>query len=175
MEQTTAFFVNVLGCKLLYERESPQDDSLRDRLGGPSGTRTWSVRFLRQRHQYRALQVPFPQPERRLPATGRRRPPTPVALRRRSGRSSGAFATPWGRVDVRARPLAGTGGRREHTVHLPTDIVGSDAGTHKLPGADGLRKAQRCSSLEAADWSMVSRGIAVGRAGRHWSRRFLGV
>jgi catechol 2,3-dioxygenase-like lactoylglutathione lyase family enzyme len=38
MEQATAFFVDVLGCKLLYEREPPGDDTPRDRLGVPAGT-----------------------------------------------------------------------------------------------------------------------------------------
>ena len=35
IEQATAFFVNVLGCELLYEREPPGDDSPRDRLACP--------------------------------------------------------------------------------------------------------------------------------------------
>jgi catechol 2,3-dioxygenase-like lactoylglutathione lyase family enzyme len=47
MEQATAFFVDVLGCELLYEREPPGDDSPRDRLGVPAGTRIQAVRFLR--------------------------------------------------------------------------------------------------------------------------------
>ena len=36
IEQATAFFVDVLGCELLYEREPPKDDSPRDRLGVPA-------------------------------------------------------------------------------------------------------------------------------------------
>jgi catechol 2,3-dioxygenase-like lactoylglutathione lyase family enzyme len=47
MEQATAFFVDVLGCELLYEREPPGDDPPRDRLGVPAGTRIQAVRFLR--------------------------------------------------------------------------------------------------------------------------------
>jgi catechol 2,3-dioxygenase-like lactoylglutathione lyase family enzyme len=47
MEQATAFFVNVLGCALLYEREPPGDDSPRDRLGVPAGSRIQAVCFLR--------------------------------------------------------------------------------------------------------------------------------
>jgi catechol 2,3-dioxygenase-like lactoylglutathione lyase family enzyme len=47
MEQATAFFVDVLGCELLYEREPPGDDSPRDRLGVPAGSRIQTVRFLR--------------------------------------------------------------------------------------------------------------------------------
>ena len=47
MEQATAFFVDVLGCELLYEREPPGDDSPRDRLGVPAGSRIQAVRFLR--------------------------------------------------------------------------------------------------------------------------------
>src|SRR3712207_7681991 len=31
IERATAFFVDVLGCELLYEREPPRDDSPRDR------------------------------------------------------------------------------------------------------------------------------------------------
>jgi catechol 2,3-dioxygenase-like lactoylglutathione lyase family enzyme len=47
MEQATAFFVDVLGCELLYEREPPGDDTPRDRLGVPAGSRIQGVRFLR--------------------------------------------------------------------------------------------------------------------------------
>src|SRR5918995_1116825 len=47
MEQATAFFVDVLGCELLYEREPPGDDSPRDRLGVPAGSRIKAVSFLR--------------------------------------------------------------------------------------------------------------------------------
>ena len=47
MEQATAFFVDVLGCELLYEREPPGDDSPRDRLGVPAGSRIQAVRFFR--------------------------------------------------------------------------------------------------------------------------------
>jgi catechol 2,3-dioxygenase-like lactoylglutathione lyase family enzyme len=47
IEQATAFFVDVLGCELLYEREPPRDDSPRDRLGVPAGSRIQAVRFLR--------------------------------------------------------------------------------------------------------------------------------
>jgi catechol 2,3-dioxygenase-like lactoylglutathione lyase family enzyme len=47
MEQATTFFVDVLGCELLYEREPPGDDSPRDRLGVPPGSRIRTVRFLR--------------------------------------------------------------------------------------------------------------------------------
>ena len=47
MEQATAFFVDVLGCEVLYEREPPGDDSPRDRLGVPAGSRIQAVRFLR--------------------------------------------------------------------------------------------------------------------------------
>src|SRR5918998_1151211 len=47
MEQATTFFVDVLGCELLYEREPPGDDSPRDRLGVPAGSRIQAVRFLR--------------------------------------------------------------------------------------------------------------------------------
>jgi catechol 2,3-dioxygenase-like lactoylglutathione lyase family enzyme len=47
MEQATAFFVDVLGCELLYEREPPGDDAPRDRLGVPAGSRIQGVRFLR--------------------------------------------------------------------------------------------------------------------------------
>jgi catechol 2,3-dioxygenase-like lactoylglutathione lyase family enzyme len=47
IEQATAFFVDVLGCELLYEREPPADDSPRDRLGVPAGSRIHTVRFLR--------------------------------------------------------------------------------------------------------------------------------
>ncbi len=47
IEQATAFFVDVLGCELLYEREPPSDDSPRDRLGVPAGSRIQAVRFLR--------------------------------------------------------------------------------------------------------------------------------
>jgi catechol 2,3-dioxygenase-like lactoylglutathione lyase family enzyme len=47
IEQATAFFVDVLGCELLYEREPPRDDSPRDRLGVPAGSRIRTVRFLR--------------------------------------------------------------------------------------------------------------------------------
>jgi catechol 2,3-dioxygenase-like lactoylglutathione lyase family enzyme len=47
IEQATAFFVDVLGCELLYEREPPKDDSPRDRLGVPAGSRIQAVRFLR--------------------------------------------------------------------------------------------------------------------------------
>ncbi len=47
IEQATAFFVDVLGCELLYEREPPGDDSPRDRLGVPAGSRIQVVRFLR--------------------------------------------------------------------------------------------------------------------------------
>ena len=46
MEQAIAFFVDVLGCELLYEREPPGDDSPRDRLGFPAGSRIQGVRFL---------------------------------------------------------------------------------------------------------------------------------
>jgi catechol 2,3-dioxygenase-like lactoylglutathione lyase family enzyme len=47
IEQATAFFVDVLGCELLYEREPPGDDVPRDRLGVPAGSRIRGVRFLR--------------------------------------------------------------------------------------------------------------------------------
>jgi catechol 2,3-dioxygenase-like lactoylglutathione lyase family enzyme len=47
IEQATAFFVDVLGCELLYEREPPGDDSPRDRLGVPAGSRIRAVSFLR--------------------------------------------------------------------------------------------------------------------------------
>jgi catechol 2,3-dioxygenase-like lactoylglutathione lyase family enzyme len=47
MEQATAFFVDVLGCELLYEREPPGDDFPRDRLGVPAASRIRAVRFLR--------------------------------------------------------------------------------------------------------------------------------
>jgi catechol 2,3-dioxygenase-like lactoylglutathione lyase family enzyme len=47
MEQATAFFVDVLGCELLYEREPPRDDAPRDRLGVPAGSRIQGVHFLR--------------------------------------------------------------------------------------------------------------------------------
>ena len=47
MEQATDFFVDVLGCELLYEREPPRDDAPRDRLGVPAGSRIQAVRFLR--------------------------------------------------------------------------------------------------------------------------------
>src|SRR3712207_5337877 len=47
IEQATAFFVDVLGCELLYEREPPRDDSPRDRLGVPPGSRIQAVHFLR--------------------------------------------------------------------------------------------------------------------------------
>ena len=47
IEQATAFFVDVLGCELLYEREPPRDDSPRARLGVPAGSRIQAVRFLR--------------------------------------------------------------------------------------------------------------------------------
>ena len=47
IEQATAFFADVLGCELLYEREPPRDDSPRDRLGVPAGSRIRAVRFLR--------------------------------------------------------------------------------------------------------------------------------
>lgn len=47
IEQATAFFVDVLGCELLYEREPPGDDAPRDRLGVPAGSRIQAVRFLR--------------------------------------------------------------------------------------------------------------------------------
>jgi len=47
IEQATAFFVEVLGCELLYEREPPGDDAPRDRLGVPAGSRIRAVRFLR--------------------------------------------------------------------------------------------------------------------------------
>jgi catechol 2,3-dioxygenase-like lactoylglutathione lyase family enzyme len=47
IEQATAFFVDVLGCELLYEREPPSDDSPRDRLGVPAGSRIQAVSFLR--------------------------------------------------------------------------------------------------------------------------------
>jgi catechol 2,3-dioxygenase-like lactoylglutathione lyase family enzyme len=47
MEQATAFFIDVLGCELLYEREPPGDDAPRDRLGVPAGSRIQGVRFLR--------------------------------------------------------------------------------------------------------------------------------
>jgi catechol 2,3-dioxygenase-like lactoylglutathione lyase family enzyme len=47
IEQATAFFVDVLGCELLYEREPPVDDAPRDRLGVPAGSRIRAVRFLR--------------------------------------------------------------------------------------------------------------------------------
>jgi len=47
MNQATAFFVDVLGCELLYEREPPSDDTPRDRLGVPAGSRIRAVRFLR--------------------------------------------------------------------------------------------------------------------------------
>ena len=39
MEQATAFFVDVLGCEVLCEREPPEDDTPRDRLGVPAGSR----------------------------------------------------------------------------------------------------------------------------------------
>jgi catechol 2,3-dioxygenase-like lactoylglutathione lyase family enzyme len=47
IEQATVFFVDVLGCELLYEREPPRDDSPRDRLGVPAGSRIQAVPFLR--------------------------------------------------------------------------------------------------------------------------------
>ena len=47
IEQATAFFVDVLGCELLYKREPPKNDSPRDRLGVPAGSRIQAVRFLR--------------------------------------------------------------------------------------------------------------------------------
>lgn len=47
VEQASAFFVDVLGCELLYEREPPRDDSPSDRLGVPAGSRIQAVRFLR--------------------------------------------------------------------------------------------------------------------------------
>ena len=47
MEQATSFFVDVLGCELLYEREPPADDAPRDRLGVPAGSRIQAVSFLR--------------------------------------------------------------------------------------------------------------------------------
>ena len=47
IEQATAFFVDVLGCELLYEREPLGDDTPRDRLGVPEGSRIQAVRFLR--------------------------------------------------------------------------------------------------------------------------------
>jgi catechol 2,3-dioxygenase-like lactoylglutathione lyase family enzyme len=47
VEQATGFFVDVLGCELLYEQEPPRDDAPRDRLGVPEGSRIRDVRFLR--------------------------------------------------------------------------------------------------------------------------------
>ena len=47
IDQATAFFVDVLGCELLYEREPPQDDAPRHRLGVPAGSRIQAVSFLR--------------------------------------------------------------------------------------------------------------------------------
>jgi catechol 2,3-dioxygenase-like lactoylglutathione lyase family enzyme len=47
IDQATAFFVDVLGCELLYEREPPQDDTPRHRLGVPAGSRIQAVSFLR--------------------------------------------------------------------------------------------------------------------------------
>jgi catechol 2,3-dioxygenase-like lactoylglutathione lyase family enzyme len=47
MEQATAFFVGVLGCELLYEREPPRDDAPGDRLGVPAVSRIQAVSFLR--------------------------------------------------------------------------------------------------------------------------------
>src|SRR3712207_9257891 len=48
IERATAFFVDVLGCELLYEREPPRDDSPRDRLGGPPRSRIQAVHSLRR-------------------------------------------------------------------------------------------------------------------------------
>ena len=47
IEQATAFFVDVLGCELLYDREPPGDDATGDRLGVPAGSRIRAVSFLR--------------------------------------------------------------------------------------------------------------------------------
>jgi catechol 2,3-dioxygenase-like lactoylglutathione lyase family enzyme len=47
IEQATAFFVDVLGCELLYERKPPGDNAPQDRLGVPPGSRIRAVRFLR--------------------------------------------------------------------------------------------------------------------------------
>jgi catechol 2,3-dioxygenase-like lactoylglutathione lyase family enzyme len=65
MEQATAFFVDVLGCELLYEREPPGDDAPRDRLGVPAGSRIQGVRFLRCANGANIELFEFYSPEQR--------------------------------------------------------------------------------------------------------------
>ena len=65
MEQATAFFVEVLGCELLYEREPPADDTPRDRLGVPEGSRIEAVRFLRCANGANIELFEFYSPEQR--------------------------------------------------------------------------------------------------------------
>lgn len=47
IEEATAFFVDALGCELLYERDPPPDNAPQDTLGVPSGNRIAFVRSLR--------------------------------------------------------------------------------------------------------------------------------
>ena len=65
MEQATAFFVDVLGCELLYEREPPGDDTPRHRLGVPAGSRIRAVRFLRCANGANIELFEFYSPEQR--------------------------------------------------------------------------------------------------------------
>lgn len=65
VEQAGAFFVDVLGCDLLYEREPPGDDSPQDRLGVPAGTRIRAVRFLRCANGANIELFEFSSPEQR--------------------------------------------------------------------------------------------------------------
>jgi catechol 2,3-dioxygenase-like lactoylglutathione lyase family enzyme len=65
IEQATAFFVDVLGCELLYECEPPRDDSPRARLGVPPGSRIRAVRFLRCANGANIELFEFYSPEQR--------------------------------------------------------------------------------------------------------------
>jgi catechol 2,3-dioxygenase-like lactoylglutathione lyase family enzyme len=65
IEQATAFFVDVLGCELIYEREPPGDDSPRERLGVPAGSRIQAVSFLRCANAANIELFEFYSPEQR--------------------------------------------------------------------------------------------------------------
>ena len=159
IEQATAFFVDVLGCELLYEREPPGDDSPRERLGVPAGSRIQAVSFLRCANGANIELFEFYSPDQREEFPR----PSDVGIQH--------LAVYVDDLDAAVEHL------RRHGVNLmsgPNPLPGPEAGegnrfiyartpwglTVELisyPASDGLRAAQRLSPLEAhADRSIDS-------------------
>ena len=135
MEQATAFFVDVLGCELLYEREPPGDDTPRERLGVPAGSRIQAVRFLRCANGANIELFEFYSPDQREEFPR----PSDVGIQHLAVYVDDldAAAEHLRRHGVKLmsgpNPLPGPGGRRRQSVHLRADAMGLDRRTNQLP------------------------------------------